>query len=587
MSTTVATTIHSATYYEQFAGAQYILYGQGVNLRRLQISNGTVTDIATLSVSSGWGHFRARNSVFLGNGTNFKQYDGTTLRNVGIRAPNSTESGGVTVAASTATPGSFSTTTLSGYQMYMSYMNLTTGEVGNRAAVGGRITISGTGFSIVFTGLPNLSSVDTEWVKVLGRTPDGGEVPYAFTDAAGNYITVGNTASTATVTLNIVDFNSELPTLNDVPLASLNKFAKVNGRIYGARPNDINIYYSAAEEDVVSGDFVGRPECSWAGVNVEAYPSGEVPTALHEYNREGWFFSRNWLHIFSDVLRQQLMNPWRAKYPSGCGGQRLFIDTPHGPFWIDGNKQLTTWGGDGPLPVDDEYNEGLLARISDAQLANAELGYLRDPAQRIDRLYIKGLDAQSATVMFIHDFLLRDADSPFGQGYEYLYTGMTPNVFVGSGYSPRQPVRDTNFRERLWIGATNGRFEQLEDGNSDNGAVYSGDYITLRYLGSTEPLFKSLEWMGDANITISYLDVLNLALADFIPAEISVVDADELTQEASFERATNQLYIRVQLTAHPADGNFNLNEPPHVPINIYGTLFGVRPKIGAGQPEAQ
>ncbi len=587
MSTVSATAaIHSAAYYELFAGTQYVLFGQGTALKRLAVSGGAVTDVGTLASSNPWGTFRAFNRLYLGNGTDFKFYDGTTLRNSGIRAPNSTEKTSVTAVSSTATAGSFDTTTLTGYQFYIGYYNPTTGHVGNRSAVAGRVTIAGAGRSVVLGGLPNLSGVDGEWVKLIGRTPDGGEVPYAITDSSGNWVTAGNTATTATITSNTVDYTSELPTRNTVG-SGFDKFTRVLGRIFGAKPNDPFIYYSEAEEDAVNGDFVGRPEESWPANNVEAFPTGEVPTALHSYRFEGWFFTRNHLAIWSEFLRQQVANPWRGPWPGGCAGQRAFVETAYGPYWVSADKQLMTFGGDGPIPVSEEYEKALLRKISDANLATTEIMWLRDPEKDIDRLVVKGKDASNNPVIVVHDFKLRDGQSPFGQAYEYTYTGMVPNILVGAGYSPRLPVRDTNKKERLWAGSTLGRFFQLEDGTSDAGGTYTGDYISLLNLGLRKPLVIEAGWIGDSQVAFSYSIGIDQALAAFVDGLTETVEGAEFRQAAKVGKEAGYFYGRFQLTSHPADGNFDPTDPTFVPVNSYGTIYRAGLKFGGERPEAR
>ena len=41
-----------------------------------------------------------------------------------------------------------------------------------------------------------------------------------------------------------------------------------------------------------------------------------------------------------------------------------------------------------------------------------------------------------------------------------------------------------------------------------------------------------------------------------------------------------RLYLRFQLTSHSADGNLDLNSPPHVPLEDYGRLYEFIPSVG-------
>jgi len=492
---------------------------------------------------------------------------------------------GVTVAASTAATGSFSATTLSGYQGYIAYRNRITQHVGNRAAVGSRVTIASgvTNAVLVFSGLPDLSTTDAEWDKMLARTPDGGEVPYAFIDALGNFIVAGNTATVFTVTLPTVDFNAELPTRNGVP-PPMNRFARVLGRVFGV--SDIEptiIRYSEAEEDAVSGDFLGRPEESWPGNNAEVFPTGEPTTCLAEREFEGWFFSRNHLAIWSEVLRQMGANPWRGPWPAGCAGERAFTETPYGPVWLSGDKQLMTFAGEGPQVISEEYEKALLEKISDANLSAAEVSYLRDPAQSVDKVMVKGKDSSNNPVVVLHDMRIRDARSPIGQGYEYTYTGMTPNILV--------PIRDANKKQRLWCGDTAGKFHQVEDGNMDgvSNNTYTGDYIGLFPLGEDDPLAVEAVWEGDETVIFSYADSLDSALADFTEKSTETPHSvdEPLRHIAKIGVATNKLYYRFQLSSHPGDGDFSLGDPPYVPVNDYGVIYSARLKQGRTRPEGR
>lgn len=596
MSTVDTTSaIHSLTYYEQYGGTQYVLFGQGTSLKRIAVNGGAVTSIATLSNANPWGHFRAGNKIYLGNGTDFKSYDGTTLRDVGIRAPSTTEASPVTNTLTTATTGTWATTTLSGYTLYMVYYNPNTGEVGNRTKIGTTFTVGTAGYSLVISGLPNLSSVNAEWVKGIGRTNDGGQVPYWLVDANGNRIVVGNSATVATITASTIDTNQELPTRNGVPPTGLNRFTRVGNRVFAARDGDVNIYYSEDDTTVNTGEFVGSAPSAWAGDNVEPFPTGEVPTALHNYRLEGWFFSKNALAIWSQTLFQQGTNPWRGPWIGGCAGQRAFVETPYGPVWMTPDKQLMSFnqgyitletsGYFGPTPISSEYERDLLGQIGDQYVSLTELGYLRDPIKEIDCVYVLGKDTNGNPIVVVHDYRLRDDRSPQGQGYNATYAAVMKTI-AGSGCTPRQNVRDVNNRERLWAGDSAGRIYQLEDGDSDNGANYTGDLIGLVNVGPDAPLVAGLQWQGDANVQVSYSTSLAASVSGFTPATISTVDATNNRYEAVVGVEGRWVYARVQLTSHPADGSLTpANE--EIPVATYGRINEMMPKIGASRREAR
>lgn len=593
-----STAVHSLVYYEQYGGAQFALFGQGANLKSIAINGGAVTQIAALSNSNPWGHFRAANRMFVGNGTDFDSYDGTTLRPVGIRAANSTESAGVTNTLTTAATGTWATTSLGGYTLYMVYYNQTTGAVGNRIQIGSTFTVGTAGYSLVLSGLPSLAGVNTEWVKGIGRTNDGGQTPYWLVDANGNRIIVGNAATVATITASTIDSNQELPTRNGLPVSGLNKFTKLGNQIFAARDGDVNIYYSEDDTAFNTGEFVGSVPDSWPGDNIEPFLTGEVPTCLQSYRGECWFHSKGYLGIWSATLKAQGANPWRGPWIGGCAGQRAWVETPYGPVWMTFDKQLMgfnqgymgleSYGYFGPAPISNEYERVLLGQIGDQYVSGTELAYLRDPEKQIDCVYVKSKDANGNPVLVIHDYLLRDDRSSTGQGYDAVYSGMTPVTLAGTGFTPRQNVRDTNGREKLWAGAADGHVYQLEDGDSDNSATYIGDYISLINAGNKNSLIAELEWQGDSNVQISFSPQTNMGLADFQTPETEEVVAENINNRfaAQIEAEALWMYVRAQLTSHPADGSLTITGE-EIPVATYGRINMGKPKIGAARPEAR
>lgn len=758
-----ATTIHSLLYYEQFAasylGPQFALYGKGVGLYDFNLAGGPSLFIATLSNANPWGHFRARNSIFLANGTDFKQWDGSKLRPVGIRAPlangveNSTitttsayaanattshvdaawvdpnnitgppdglfaytiitppvqysdwlnagyssmgvpsgdviagfkvkvwlhvnsigssftlyvqprwnganigqykqidftsddinlgpgyielgdasdlwgDSGwvpgrfndgtlqigleafsntggqlsadavqvtvtsktnpaGPTVSFTADANGSWAPAQLSGYQAYMAYYNPQTQHMGNRIPIGDRVGTNATAVAMLIVQLPDLSAINAEWVKVIGVTNDGGEVPHELVDRSGNMVVVPNAATTASFLLGNVDVLSELPTRNDVP-PPLGKFARVGTRIFGALSGSPTMYYSNDIADISNANYVGRPEESWPGNQTENLPSGEEPTSIHAYRLEGWFFSRTVLFIWSQFLQQQGANPWRGPYPGGCPSQRGFVETPYGPFWVTAELELATFMDDGVISVSDEYEAALLAKISTKTSDTIEVAYLRDPSQLTDEIVVRGLDKDGNVVIVVHDFRLKDERSPHGQGYNYQYGGVTVRTFAGAGYTPRFNVYDTNGRMRLWAGSTQGFIAQLEDGSSsDNGTVYSGDYIGLISVGPNRPGLVELEWQGDGNVQFSWTKDYNNTLAQFTPAVTEQIPGESSRWASKMGGEGRWLYARLQLKSHPADGSFAITDPPFSPLPVYGVVNMVDLKLGAERPEGR
>lgn len=601
MSAVTAAPVHSSAYYEKFDGTQFILFGQAAALKSIALATGIVTLIATLTSPLPWGHFRAGNRIFIGNGVDMVNFDGTTVRNTGIRSLTATEAGAVTATLAASPAGTWPATAIPsgpgitpGYQLYAVILNPITGHAGNRMPIGARVAPSTSVDSVALAALPNLTSENAEWVIGLGRTNDGGQVPYWLIDASGNRIVVAGGLATASLPLSTIDATQELPTRNGVPLA-LNRFAKVGSQIFGARDGDNFLYYSEDETDLTNGNFVGVPYESWAGNNAEAYPTGERPLSIHAYQSEGWFFSGNYLSIWSTYLKQQGTNPWRGPWRSGCCGQRAFAETPYGPAWVTFDKQLMIYNGAQPVPASDEYEASLLHKIGDQYIAGTEVTCLKDPEKKIDRIYVKSKDVNGNPLIVIHDIKIKDfaiygQGSAGGQAYEALYSGMIPNTFVGAGYTPRQNAKDINGRERLWTGANDGHFYQLEDGNDDNDNTYSADAIAIINAGNQNTLISGFEWQGDPSVAVSYSVLSKLAPNDFTKTENEVIgdpDNPDNRFEVRIGEEARWVAVRAQLDSHPADGNFDISDPPFLPLPTYGLINYVTAKLGTSRPEGR
>jgi len=589
--------IHSLLYYEQFSasylGPQFCMYGKGSSILTFNETTKVSTVIGSMPSGNPWGHFRSKNRIHFGEGSaipfygynfGFQNWDGTTLRPSGI--PTLATPGTVnTISANTA--GSFAPSTLGGYQFYEAWYNPITQHMGNCTQVGARVNVSATGSQVVLGGMGTPPS--PEWVTAVGMTNDGGQVPYWLVDANGNHIVIGNTATQGTILIGNVDPLAELPFRNYVP-PPFDKFARVQTKIFANKSGSPFLYYSNDESDVTNANYVGNPEESWPADQAEPFPTGELPTSIHGIRFEGWFFSRNHLAIWSLVLLQQGSNPWRGPWEGGCAGQRLFVNTPYGPYWVTPHKQIATFMDDGVISISEEYEAALLGRLGDSTLSQAELAYVRDPETRTDVLVLKGLDKNGNLMIVIHDFLIKDNRSPFGQGYEYSYVNMTLQTFCGAGYTPRTNAVDVGGTERLWAGSKEGMIAQIEDdSNSDNGAEYSGDYIGLIGLGPNRPSIAELEFQGDANLHVSYLTDESLSLGDFkdaIPPEIIPGASTRYGAKYSGEEA-RWLYQRLQLTSHHQDGNFLMPNPPYIPMPTYGVINMAILKLGAERPEGR
>lgn len=599
--------VHSLVYYEQFSssavGPQFLLVGQDDTTWNYNLATGSASAIVGLPNANPWGHFRSKNRIHVGDGGTFYgtmlntsgynfgvvNWDGTNFRPTGIPmfVP-----GAAAASTVSSTMGSFTPTQLAGYQFYAAWYNPVTQHMGNRTKIGQPVKIGATQTEIVLSGLAS-PPPNPEWVTAVGMTNDGGQVPYWMVDSNGNHIVVAANFSSATLALGAVDRLSELPVRNDVP-GPFDKFARVGTRLFANLSGSPYLYYSNDESDIQNANYVGNPEESWPLDQAEAFPTGELPTSIQSGKLEGWFFSRSNMAIWSSVLQAQGANPWRGPWPGGCAGQRAFVETPYGRYWLSNEKQLCTFMDDGVISVSEEYELALLGKLADATLYQVQLGYILDPENLTDQIVIIGADVSGNPVVVVHDFRLKDERSPFGCGYNYLYTGITPISFAGAGYTPRTNVYDTNGKMRLWCGTKEGLIAQIEDGsNSDNGATYSADHITIINMGQNNAGIDEIEYQGDPKLRVSVLyDYSQSTVTAFQPL------SQDAIPDAAFNSATRfgakmsgdearWLYTRLQLDAHPADGNFALTDPPFLPMPSYGCVNATVMKLGRERREAR
>jgi hypothetical protein len=464
--------------------------------------------------------------------------------------------------------------------------------VGNFAYIGKPLVIIGTQSVVQLTGLPDLSSVNSEWEKLIGRTPDGATIPYAMDDPiSGNWVVVGNTQTSAVITTSSADFTSPLPTRNGLPPSS-HACCYALGRVYWIDDADTHLIdYSAAESDLYgAASFVGRPEQSFAPLSQVPFPKNESCRGIHEFGNEVWVQTRNFLGILTElgnyspdgVPSPQFRGSWVG---GGICGQRAFVKTPYGPFWVTPQRELMTWGGEGPVPASTEYQAALLAQLASNTLTSVEVSYLRDPERDIDRIYIAGLNKSNAEILIVHDFLLPPGGN--GEGYQYQYTGIAPAVFVRQTDDVIS-MRGTDQHWRVWA-ASGSNFYQLEDGSiSDGGATYTGDYITLCDMGVDEPVFAGMEITGDPNVVVQgAFDQLGLTTAQIqalASSTITMLDTHTSRMRVEFDQGAQFALLRLQLTAHPTDA-YSLDNgiPPNIPVQFAGRIYVTRPEFGAGR----
>jgi hypothetical protein len=519
-------------------------------------------------------------------------HSGTTLTSeTGVLSLiNNLEASAVTVSAGTSDPNGLSPAILSGYQFYMAYYNPVSGHVGNRAAIGARLQNTASTVDVNFTGLPNLSTVggnnfagDSEWVIVLGRTGDGAQVPYVCVDTGNNWITVPNTATTFTLTSGLIDGNFELPTRNGIIPPQESMFAVIGDYIYAADPNSPTIRISGSALDSRTGQFMGRPEQSWAGDDIETFPTAESVRCLAEVDLEAFVASVNDCAILTDLAGPRV---WRGPWPKGAAGPRAKTKTDHGFFWLSNDRELCTFINGLPVGVSEEYEAAELSQIGDAFLSTVELRYFRDKTRGKDEIRIEGQKSDGTPYTIIHDFKIAEVQSPAGQGYSAQLSGPLGTAFTSA------VVRDVNDRIQIFAGGSDGQLYQQYQGADDAGNPFTADAIGLVNCGPERPSVPYFDWYGDANVDIAIGKTLktDLGTDQFIFEELTPPDnpgnvvqgyEDDFRFRAVLPSPElHHTYLRFQLTSHSADGDLTLNSPPHVPLESYGRIYAFLPVVG-------
>jgi hypothetical protein len=513
-----------------------------------------------------------------------------------------------------------------GYLFYASIYDPITGHVGNRVPIGSRIA-NATPCNFKISGLPNLATPftgwqllcwgngtelaaslktgakpdqgdlvgyetspgDSEWCLLIGRTGDGGEVPYAVIDSQGNWVYSTPAQDSITIDSNQIDGNSELPIDNYIPPPFVN-FWREGDRICGSILGQPFVYRSGSELDAQTGIFVGDPAQSWDPSKVETFPSSQNVFAGFGYMQESWVFTKGQLAQLSEISGE---TAWNGPYNFGIIGPHAFDSGWNGlPFWISRERQLCTMmpGANGPMAISTEYDLALLKWIGPSPYAEeTEVVYYRDPLRMIELLRIKCVDANGTPFVVIHDFHLRDDSSPYGQAYQATYQDV-----LASDYTTAR-IRANDGQEYMWAGTNNGRFAQFYSGGSDNGAAYTADAIALRYLGGDRTALKTIEWYGDEQIAW-YVDdqMLNVPF-DPTQSPWSMVsnqyrpfpgDTQCAHWLADVERPEMiHCYLWIRLVSHPADAPnpsnpMALSSVPHMPLETYGRLYLVAPVLG-------
>jgi len=528
---------------------------------------------------SKWDTFFASNQVHIGNGTQLMFFDGKKLRKNGVRSLTATEAAAVQTAMSGGPGWPISTVGGSqpGYQLYCALYNPVTGAIGNRVKIGSRlkVTLATTGFAV--SGLPDLSNEDGELVKLIGVTTDGDDVPYAICDSGFNWQYASNSATTFTSSTGLVDFSAELPSRNGTP-PPMDKFCRIGDRVLGCGPASPFVYVSGSEQDLNNSTFIGRPEQAWSPSDVLTFPTREVPTCIQKFDSALVFSGRN-MDMVADLGGYF---DWQETIPVGCVGQRAYANTVHGKFWVTGEKQLATITSDGPLPISEEYQKGLLRKIGDQYLADVEIVHYLDPDEMRDELVINCVDADGNAFHVIHDFKLRDERSPYGQGREVVYSGI-----LAQPHTLAQ-VKDETGKPWIYAGGADGRIYRLNSGYTDNGEEITGaELISLVNGGPDRISIPELEIFGDHNLKVSIMYSLSGTADNFEQLERVSDPVDNDNFRSHYQIVGNSeiemAYLRFQLDGHSTDAPTSVTDPPNLPLEWYGKVYAAKALLGTAR----
>jgi hypothetical protein len=477
-----------------------------------------------------------------------------------------------------------------GFQFYASIYNPNGGQhVGNRIAIGGRALQTAYRSNWHIAGLPDLSATDSEWCILIGRTGDGAQVPYAVADNAVNWLFAQSAQTAITVSSANLDGQHELPTRNTVIPSQCNMFAVAGDYIYAGDTGSAFLRRSGSLADDRAGIFTGRPEQSWAANDIDTFPTGEALVGMFEIDQEVFCGT---LHDCALSVNLAGIQQWVGPWGVGIAGRRAGTKCgAHGFYWLSGDKQLCTLQQGVPVVVSEEYELAELSQIGDAFLNTVELSYFRSGQLGKDEVRIEGQKTDGTPYTVIHDFRLREygtaPGSVFGQGYSSQFVGPLATSFTVA------QVRDGSGKLQIYAGASTGQLYQLYGGADDVGTQYPSDLILLLNGGPNRPNAPFVDFHGDSLIQMTVGRNLQTSLAAGSLFTFDPPNADANTSESvpgsEFDflyrvflvpPEVQHLYVRFQLNSHSADGNLNLNSPPHVPLESYGRLYELIPALG-------
>ncbi len=475
-----------------------------------------------------------------------------------------------------------------GYQLAVSIYNPNTGHIGNYVTIGTRALQTAYRSNWHVTGLPQIRLSNAEWALLIGRTGDGAQIPYPVIDPTGTYFTP---FSNVTWLLSQGDLATQpMPTRNGIIPSQCTMFAVAGDFCYAADPASPYLRRSGdLSQAVERGNTVlGRPEQSWAGDDLDTFPTGEACTGIFEIDQE---ILMGTLHDCALSVNLAGIQQWNGPWNVGIAGPRAGTKCgANGFYWVTGDKQLATFVQGVPVAVSDEYELAELSQIGDSFLSTVECVYYRNPAINKEELRIECQLQSGAPYTIVHDFKLREPYSApgsiYGQGYSSQFLGPLGTVFTST------LVRDGNGKLQVWAGASNGQIYQLYTGADDVSNQFTGDLILLINGGPERPQVPFIDFYGDQNIKITVGRNFQTSLATGaqygfdppsadadLPQSVPGAEQDFLYRVWLNPPEVQRLYCRFQLTSHSADGSLALNSPPHIPLESYGRLYELVPAV--------
>ena len=246
-----------------------------------------------------------------------------------------------------------------GYQFYASIYNPATAHVGNRQPLGVRLNNSSACIAVI-SGLPDLSSIDTEWCLLIGRTSDGAQLPYAVIDNAGNWIYATSGQTSISITQSNIDrqlgtafHEMASPRNAGCELSTVTTYRRLRAKtlpLLARLPKSGRRAITAAESWRAPRRFTGLvPRKICAKADTSDFPNELGPRRYRNFpHRPTHYIGPGFQQessVFSDGDSGMLMElsgetQWQGPFQEGGAGQYAWAIGWRGmPYWITKRKQ--------------------------------------------------------------------------------------------------------------------------------------------------------------------------------------------------------------------------------------------------------